>query len=282
MTVRLLVLSVLLCSFCTPIEVQSERDRAQCSVQRSKHARFVLQKFVLPKVEKLHYQLPASCPLNPSRDMYTEREQAMVRRPGGHKFSCAICKDSFPSEDAWERHFDRKHHSDVDPGRDVCLADYCELLHCDRINLSPHSRQLRAQHAGDPTLAPHAPCRESAAAQLRRSCRAVADACFLAHGGPAAAKLHRLFVEGICAAHTCDAGLQEHLLEELAASERGALGYKLLVGLALGVLAIFYACLWMYYQYHLGFRSRGDVRRLRHSKASRLLEVLGVQKEKAY
>lgn len=40
-------------------------------------------------------------------------------------------------------------------------------------------------------------------------------------------------------------------LVQLAASERGALGYKLLIGLALGALAIFYACLWMYYQYHL-------------------------------
>ncbi len=76
-------------------------------------------------------------------------------------------------------------------GRDVCLADYCQLLHCDRINLTPHSRQLRAQHAGDPTRAPHAPCRESAAAQLQRSCHAVTDACFPAHGGPAAAQLHR-------------------------------------------------------------------------------------------
>lgn len=133
------------------------------------------------------------------------------------------------------------------------------------------------------------------------------------------------------------------VLAQLAASEKGALGYKLLVGLALGALGIFYACLWMYYQYHLcasltlfsacfevnqwthayavnfsvaygrsrnlallvspawcrtkqcydfrftaicldcrGFRTRGDVRRLRHSKASRLLEVLGLQKAKAY
>ncbi|CAL8466213.1 g5749 [Coccomyxa elongata] len=282
MHVKLLVLGLLLCSFCTPIEVQLEQDRAQCSVQRSKHARFVLQKYVIPKVERLRYQLPASCPLHPSRDMYAQREQAKVRRPGGHKFLCTICKDSFPTEDAWEQHFERNHQPDHDPGRDVCLADYCELLHCDKVNLTPHSRQLRAQHGGDPTLAPHAPCRESAAAQLQRSCRAVADACFTAHGGQAATKLHRLFVEGVCAAHTCDARLQDHLLEELAASERGAVGYKLLVGLALGALAIFYACLWMYYQYHLGFRSQGDVRRLRHSKASRLLELVGVRKAKAY
>ncbi len=48
---------------------------------------------------------------------YAQREQAKVRRPGGHKFLCTICKESFPTEDAWERHFDRKHHLDHDPVR---------------------------------------------------------------------------------------------------------------------------------------------------------------------
>ena len=36
---------------------------------------------------------------------------------------------------------------------------------------------------------------------------------------------------------------------QLAASERGTLGYKLLIGLALGAMGVFYACLWVYYQY---------------------------------
>ncbi len=50
MHVKVLVLSVLLCSFCTSIEVHLEQDRAQCSVQRSKHARFVFQKVMcVPK-----------------------------------------------------------------------------------------------------------------------------------------------------------------------------------------------------------------------------------------
>lgn len=73
----------------------------------------------------------------------------------------------------------------------MCLADYCELLHCDKINLTPVSRQLRAQQAGDPTLAPHATCRETVAEQLRGSCRALAAICFPEHDGPAAEKLHR-------------------------------------------------------------------------------------------
>ncbi|EIE21279.1 hypothetical protein COCSUDRAFT_57182 [Coccomyxa subellipsoidea C-169] len=213
---------------------------------------------------------------------HLQREQAKVRRPSGNRFVCSLCKERFSSEEAWERHYDRKHHIHIHPGRDVCLADYCEVLHCDKINLTPTSRQLRAQQAGDPTLAPHAPCRESAAEQLRESCRDLAAACFPPDAGPAAAKLHRLFVEGVCAAHTCDLELQQDLLVQLAASEKGTLGYKLLIGLALGAMAIFYACLWVYHQYRSGSLSRGDVRRLRRKKANNILEFLGLQQRKAH
>ncbi|KAK9902033.1 hypothetical protein WJX75_001778 [Coccomyxa subellipsoidea] len=274
--------SFALCLICTSVLLSSAEEQKQCSVERSKHARYVLHKYIFPKIDRLHYELPASCPLRPSRDMYLPREQAKVRRPSGNRFVCNLCKERFASEEAWERHYDRKHHVHIDPRRDVCLADYCELLHCDKINLTPVSRQLRAQQAGDPTLAPHAPCRETMAEQLRGSCRALAAVCFPEHGGPAAEKLHRLFMEGVCAAHTCDTELQEDLLEQLAASERGTLGYKLLIGLALGAMGVFYACLWVYYQYQTGFRSRGDVRRLRRKKTNKFLEFFGIHKSKAH
>ncbi|KOM48010.1 hypothetical protein LR48_Vigan07g171400 [Vigna angularis] len=69
-----------------------------------------------------------------------------------------------------------------------CLADLCGAMHCDAVTnfRSPRSK-----------------CNLAAAAKNRHLCESLADNCFPISDGPAAGRLHELFLHQFCDAHTC-------------------------------------------------------------------------------
>lgn len=113
-------------------------------------------------------------------------------------------------------------------GADVCLSDFCELLHCEAV-----ARQLGRRHQAHGMHNTHAPCRPSKMAILKEDCRQMAQRCFPAFSGPAAVALHGVrsrlrldrspspwkgctglsrswcagwFLDAFCTGHTCREG----------------------------------------------------------------------------
>ena len=189
----------------------------------------------------------------------------------------------------------------AEQGSDVCLADYCELLHCEAVAHQQGQRHARGRQDA------HAPCRQSHMQGLQEDCRQLAARCFPAFSGPAAVALHGeqggqyagnlciplggcaeaapwcagYFLDAFCAAHTCNKGkagqyeliqqvrggassclcLQHYdaatagLLDalpclQLARPARRHWGFRVLVGITLVLLCMFYAALWLFCQQH--------------------------------
>lgn len=125
-----------------------------CSRERSRAAWEIVDKYLMPFVERERYEISRSCRLHPDNDLFRDQEQHKIK-VDVNEWQCGYCKKSFLSEEFLDRHFDSRHYNLLNFTGSKCLADLCGALHCDHV-LSSKS--------------PRAKCNPAAAARNRHLC----------------------------------------------------------------------------------------------------------------
>ncbi|XP_014512189.1 uncharacterized protein LOC106770871 isoform X1 [Vigna radiata var. radiata] len=166
---------------------QEHAQELHCSRERSRAARKVIEEYLIPFVERENYRLSTKCRLHPENDIFSDQEEHKIF-VDRHEWQCGYCKKSFREEKFLDQHFDNRHYNLLNVSHGKCLADLCGAMHCDAVTnfRSPRSK-----------------CNMAAAARNRHLCESLADNCFPTSDGPAAGRLHELFLHQFCDAHTC-------------------------------------------------------------------------------
>ncbi|KAA6425473.1 MAG: hypothetical protein FRX49_04371 [Trebouxia sp. A1-2] len=157
---------------------------------------------------KADHQLTEQCPFHPLRDTYGMQDAARHKHRG-IQWKCGFCGKIFRTEAFLDQHMDKNHKNEKHPSADVCLADLCEMLHCDHF-VQGHGSNFKSFQQRT------APCRPKLKGQLKHHCQDIADACFPIANGKEAALMHEYFVEHFCEAHTCNRKEQLARLETVA------------------------------------------------------------------
>lgn len=138
------------------------------------------------------YRLPHECPFAEARDQYLPDEQLKRRVGGGMRWQCTKCNKAFRGEAYLDYHLENRHATNntarllvvvaartliAMQARDVCLADYCDLLRCSPVDLPIESAtedEVRAHLLVNDDV-----CHDKGGpAQRRATCRAVMARCF--------------------------------------------------------------------------------------------------------
>ncbi|KAK9814672.1 hypothetical protein WJX72_009561 [[Myrmecia] bisecta] len=258
----------------TGAEQENNVNATACDRDRSRTARSVIQHYVLPQAEELGIHMPPGCLLTPSKDLYHKQEEAKQRHQRG-QWGCGFCGKVFRGEPYLDHHLDTRHQDQIAPESTVCLADYCEVLHCDYF---ARALQGQVQPADNPL-----PCREPVIAERRAVCEEIGLGCFPQSDKKEGMMLHEYFVDHLCGAHTCDTPQQHQLLMSIAKSrKRPRWGYRILAFFLALLALLFYAGLWLYYQFNVGGPTKQDIRRLRPSRANQLWSMIGIRKKKVF
>mmetsp|Transcript_37270 Transcript_37270/g.51716 ORF Transcript_37270/g.51716 Transcript_37270/m.51716 type:complete len:218 (+) Transcript_37270:312-965(+) len=140
--------------------------------------------------------MTAQCALHKHKDMFREHEEHKyeLRRS---QWKCNYCGKIFRTEAFLDTHFENRHSDHIPKGAEVCLADYCDLIHCD------HDHPLRVKHEHN-----FFACKPTDVEGKRHLCEAIAQKCFPREEGPDLANMHDFFVRQFCEAHTCSPARQ--------------------------------------------------------------------------
>ncbi|KAL3158858.1 hypothetical protein ABBQ32_011577 [Trebouxia sp. C0010 RCD-2024] len=245
-------------------------SKSSCDHERSRTSRTVLQQHVLSMAAKAKYQLSEQCPLHPLRDMYDIQHSARHRHHGV-QWKCGFCDKLFRTETFLDQHMDNNHQNETHPGGNVCLADWCEVLHCDYFAGKPETHHFFHHHT--------APCRPKAKMKLKQQCQDLAQRCFPPDVSKEGTLMYDYFTEHFCGAHTCiqkDRQARLQTVDQLGSQHR-VWGHRILVGLLMLFMAMLYAGIWLYLQYYVR-PSHADIRSNRQSHWWSPL----VRKNKAY
>ncbi|KAK9726748.1 hypothetical protein RND81_05G234500 [Saponaria officinalis] len=150
-----------------------------CSRERSRTAWNIIDKYLMPFVERERYVIPKSCRLHPENDIFRDHEEHKVK-VDVNEWQCGYCKKGFLSEEFIDKHLETRHFNLLNISSSKCLADLCGALHCDHVLNSKASRSK---------------CNPAAAVRNRHLCE-----------GSSASRLHALFLQQFCDAHTCARG----------------------------------------------------------------------------
>mmetsp|Transcript_519 Transcript_519/g.1116 ORF Transcript_519/g.1116 Transcript_519/m.1116 type:complete len:272 (+) Transcript_519:146-961(+) len=226
-----------------PKEVQ------RCSRDKSRKARAILDVYLHPFLVESHKgNMSEECVLQPHRDMYREHElnKKEVRRS---QWKCLFCSKMFRSEDYLDKHFDNRHLSAIPEGAEVCLGDYCDVLHCD------HDHPVHSKFSALFS------CKSSDMARRRHHCEAIAHKCFPPEAGLNIAHLHDFFVHQFCDAHTCESG---RLLFPGGMGGAGNKWIYIMTFIMIVGLGILYSCIYLYQR---DIPMAQDLRRVRPQKS---------------
>eukprot|EP00243_Klebsormidium_subtile_P008972 TRINITY_DN4372_c0_g2_i1.p1 TRINITY_DN4372_c0_g2~~TRINITY_DN4372_c0_g2_i1.p1 ORF type:complete len:272 (-),score=24.49 TRINITY_DN4372_c0_g2_i1:240-1055(-) len=252
---RLLVLAAVLIVGESQQEGEAAKQGVEvCDRERSRLARELLNQYLFPLVDKARFRLdPQRCRLHPEKDMFLRQEEEKVEQENG-LWQCRICRKMFREEQHIDKHMGNRHPQVVYPGATVCLADLCDILHCDAVERAVQKR------------APPS-CQEQDAQRRKHLCQALSEACF-PPDQPLSRKLNEFFQRQFCDAHTCQEG-RKLFPEDQQKRGRGA-RYFVLAGLGALLLALFYAGLFLY-QRDMAKQGKGRLFSSRH--AARLLHL---------
>ncbi|DBB01792.1 TPA: hypothetical protein ACH3X1_000408 [Trebouxia sp. C0004] len=134
-----------------------------CDRERSRAARAVFRQHVLPMTAKADHQLTEQCPFHPLRDMYGMQDAARHKHRGV-QWKCGFCDKTFRTQAFLDQHMDKNHQNEKHPSADVCLADLCDMLHCDHF-VQGHGSSFKSFQQRT------APCRPKLKGQLQHHCQ---------------------------------------------------------------------------------------------------------------
>jgi len=205
---------------------------ASCSRERSRDARAVLKEFFYPVTDAANYDLGPDCPLSRARDVFYEHEthKEPVRHSKNYWRSLYSGK-VFKSEYYVDKHMERRHADKIPPGANVCLADYCDVLQCDRHASYVKGERERTDH-----------CDVSHVEDTRELCKRMLTECFPHRGDRSdekAKKLTAYFNKYYCEQMTCAkiGGVFELMS---AHHETAGASYYILLGFVLLLVVTYY------------------------------------------
>lgn len=109
--------------------------KISCPRDNTRIVRKVVQSKWIPVLNKYKVKLPIECPFHPDRDIFGPQE-AMKKQHRPSQWGCGICGKSFFEERYLDMHFDNRHKGHINMAEDaICLADYCDVMRCDVINI---------------------------------------------------------------------------------------------------------------------------------------------------
>ena len=224
------------------------RNSGHCDRSASRAATSEIESNVL-SLDGAHVdQLPENCPLNPLKGMYHYQESN--QRPGRQKtVKCAFCGKSFKNQHYMDRHMDLKHEDKLLNNATVCLADYCDVLHC----------QSNAPVA----------CREDDVKHSQLRCRALFDRCFPMEADK---RLHDFYLHHYCDTLSCrgSGGERRSPFSQLHSSPGDASapgGRVVLISILVVFLIVYYSAM-LYLRRETA--TRRDLRPLRNNRQAGL------------
>lgn len=207
-------------------EEQDSPHEVHCSRERSRAAWKIIEEYLMPFVEKEHYEISRRCRLHPDNDMFRDPEQHKIH-VDINEWRCGYCKKSFRAEKFLDQHFDHRHYNLLNASQGKCLADLCGALHCDFMMNSK---------------LPKTKCNPAAAARNRHLCESLADRCFPLSQGPSASRLHDFFLHQYCDALTCSGGRKPF---SLGGRKQNGVFYLAISILTLMLLPVFYLIVYL-------------------------------------
>ncbi|XP_065877174.1 uncharacterized protein [Euphorbia lathyris] len=217
---------------------QGNAHEVHCSRERSRAAWKIIEEYLMPFVEKEHYQISTKCRLHPENDIYRDQEQHKIH-DDVNDWRCGYCRKAFYDEKYLDKHFENRHSDLLNTSQSKCLADLCGALHCDLVMDSAIRKN----------------CNSAAVSRNKHLCESLAGSCFPVNQGPSAHRLNEIFLRQFCDAHTCT---RHHKPFSKGGKKRTSIVYIILSVMILMLLSLFYVFL---YLYRRGFRRGSQVLR---------------------
>lgn len=219
-----------------------------CSRDRSRLARSIIKKYIEPYAYWNSYELPEACPLHPKQDIFSSLEGAK-HHASASKWNCTVCGSHHDSEPGLDQHLHEEHSNLIQEEGGQCLADLCDVLHCDYI-----AEEIMAERSpGVDRYARHSPCIPSKELQIKQKCKEVAELCFPVEAGPKAPLMWGFFHGHICLAHNCNEEARRDLLMTVIDSRpHFQWGFSIFAGFVTAVLLGFYLIFWLYMRIFVG------------------------------
>ncbi|CAG9464587.1 unnamed protein product [Pedinophyceae sp. YPF-701] len=241
----------------------------KCSRQTSGDVRWLLEHYFWPEVGR--YEFPEGCPLNATEDMWKlwDEQKNKVRRTN---WRCNLCGKSFRSETYIDKHIANKHPGLLVAGSDACLAELCDVVHCEHVEQATSlSKRFRYR--------PSILCNSTVKAERREACEDLARTCFPPQASKEAKRLNAYFQAQFCRAHSCDRRLRVPLpLGQARTTFNSAwLTCAIIAGLCLTVWYVVAGCL----MWERSAANAGDLKRLGRPRGRSWWSWL-VKKKKAY
>jgi len=205
-----------------------------CDRYQARLARNILQDKILSVASARGYEIPPECPFHPQWDHLKQDEEKGKERVRGTQWKCSYCNKVFAKEHWLDRHFGKRHPSNVSSGS-ICLADYCHLLDC-----KEREREEDDSLLDEVSQLPSKPCQPQEKARERHLCQALMPKCFPPGKSSLAHTLHDEFTAKICDALTCDVKKKD-----IRGGFRSRL-YYVLVALVLMLLVMYYIAVFLW------------------------------------
>lgn len=89
---------------------QENAHEVHCSRERSRAAWKIIEKYLMPFVEKEKYQISSRCRLHPENDLFRDQERNKIHVDIS-EWRCGYCRKSFSMEKFLDKHFDNRHYN---------------------------------------------------------------------------------------------------------------------------------------------------------------------------
>eukprot|EP01139_Manchomonas_bermudensis_P011208 Amastigsp_a342338_7.p1 type:complete len:319 gc:universal Amastigsp_a342338_7:959-3(-) len=139
-----------------------------CSRSLSAVARAIIESHLAQELESMGYGLPLHCPLHRNHSIFEPYEVAKYK-DNEWLWRCELCGKEFSGEQYIDAHMARRHSKALSGQGTVCLADYCDILHCDALAL---------EYGYLDVVIPKTSCGSACLESRRRLCLALAARCF--------------------------------------------------------------------------------------------------------
>jgi len=234
-----------------------------CSRERSRQARAVLNEFFYVVTDGARYELDDRCPIARQKDMFYEQEKHKERVRYSKQYWRSLYSGKvFKSEYYVDKHMERRHRDKIPPGADICLAEYCDLLQCDRHVAYSNDEKHKSLKCDKPYLV-----------GVRAACKDLLAQCFSDKDtSDKAERLNAYFTKYYCDRMTCE-DVDGVFTQMSAHHEKPSVSYYVLLGFILLFLTGYYAS--VYSSWSSGRHVSSDLRRTRSlARAKSLMDYL--------
>lgn len=205
-----------------------DSDSQACSREQSRRVRHFVDTVLMAKFTKsFKYdleKLPATCLLNPERDLFREQEKHKLQS-STHQWDCLACGKKFKSEFYLDRHMQLHHPEKLRNGTDsngaVCLGDMCPVFGCQMFRKTSVSagtdlggsvnsyRLHQKEQAEMKSFDEVHTCTQEDVATLKQQCHEIMSTCFQDHPD-----MMKYSEQTVCGLLSCDNGLLKGSLKD--------------------------------------------------------------------